>query len=46
MVMQERSTVLMDAYLDSMREQAIIEWKDAELKKMYEQYRASQKKTN
>jgi peptidyl-prolyl cis-trans isomerase C len=46
MVMQERSDVLMAAYLDTMREQAIIEWKDAELKQMYEQYRASQKKTN
>jgi parvulin-like peptidyl-prolyl isomerase len=46
LVMQERSDVLMAAYLDTMREQAIIEWKDAELKQMYEQYRASQKKTN
>ncbi len=32
-------------HLDSLRTQAIIEWKDDELKKMYEQYIAQQKKT-
>jgi parvulin-like peptidyl-prolyl isomerase len=43
-VFQERGEVMMAAYLDDMREQAIIEWKDDELKQMYEQYRASKKK--
>ncbi|GMV21010.1 MAG: hypothetical protein AMXMBFR57_09590 [Acidimicrobiia bacterium] len=43
-IYQERGEVMMAAYLDDMREQAIIEWKDDELKQMYEQYRASKKK--
>jgi parvulin-like peptidyl-prolyl isomerase len=42
-VMQERGQALLDAYLISMREQAIIEWRDDELKQLYEQYRASKK---
>ncbi len=45
-VAQARSEELMEAYLKTMREQAIIEWKDDELKKLYEQHIAQQKKTN
>ena len=33
-------------YLVRLRGQAIIEWKDEDLKKMYEQYRAQQKKAS
>jgi parvulin-like peptidyl-prolyl isomerase len=40
----QRGEVEMGRYLDGLREQAIIEWKDDELKKLYEQYRATQKK--
>jgi hypothetical protein len=32
--------------VESLRDQAIIEWKDEELRKMYEQYRAQQKKAS
>ena len=45
-VAQARSTELMANYVDGMRGQALIEWKDEELKKLYEQYMASRKKTN
>lgn len=45
-VAQARGEALLEAYLKTMREQAIIEWKDDELKTMYEQYMAQQKKTN
>jgi hypothetical protein len=34
----------MARFVESLRGQAIIEWKDEDLRKMYEQYRASQKK--
>lgn len=43
-VQGERGQVEMLKYLDGLREQAIIEWKDDELKKLYEQFRAQQKK--
>jgi parvulin-like peptidyl-prolyl isomerase len=45
-VSEARLQELMSEYLDGMRAQAIIEWKDEELQKMYEQYMAQQKKTN
>ncbi len=45
-VAQERGQALMETYLEGMRAQAIIEWKDEELKTMYEQHLASRKKTN
>lgn len=44
-VQDERSQVEMQKLVDSLRGQAIIEWKDEDLRKMYEQYRA-QKKTS
>lgn len=44
-IQMERGQIMMDAYLDGLRDQAIIEWKDDDLKKLYEQYRASKKKT-
>lgn len=43
-VQGERGQVEMVKYLDGLREQAIIEWKDDDLKKLYEQFRATQKK--
>lgn len=47
-VAQQRGQALMEKYLEGMRAQAIIEWKDEELKKLYEQHLAAQKqkKTN
>jgi parvulin-like peptidyl-prolyl isomerase len=39
-VQQERGNVEMKKFVDSLRGQAIIEWKDEDLKRMYEQYRA------
>lgn len=45
-VAQARGEELMEKYLQGMRAQAIIEWKDEELKKLYEQHMAQQKKTN
>lgn len=45
-VIASRSKELEEEYLKGMRTQAIIEWKDEELKKLYEQYMAQQKKTN
>lgn len=45
-VAQSRSQELMEKYLEAAREQAIIEWKDEELKKLYDQHMASLKKTN
>ncbi len=45
-VQQDRGLVEMQKFVDSLRGQAIIEWKDEDLKKMYEQYRASQKKAS
>lgn len=45
-VIASRVDELTEAYLKGMRQQAIIEWKDEELKKLYEQYMAQQKKTN
>ncbi len=45
-VIASRSAELEEAYLKGMRGQAIIEWKDEELKKLYEQHMAQQKKTN
>jgi len=44
-VAQSRGDELLEKYLEVMRAQAIIEWKDDELKKLYEQYRAQQKKS-
>jgi parvulin-like peptidyl-prolyl isomerase len=44
MVQAQRGQVEMARFVESLRGQAIIEWKDEDLKKMYEQYRASQKK--
>lgn len=43
-VQGERSQVEMGKFVESLRAQAIIEWKDEGLKKLYEQYRAQQKK--
>ena len=45
-VQNERGEVEMRKFVESLRSQAIIEWKDEDLKKMYEQYIAAQKKTN
>jgi parvulin-like peptidyl-prolyl isomerase len=45
-VRDSRQEELMGKYLETMRAQAIIEWKDPELKKLYEQHLAAQKKTN
>jgi peptidyl-prolyl cis-trans isomerase SurA len=45
-VIASRVEELTEAYLKGMRGQAIIEWKDEELKKLYEQHMAQQKKTN
>jgi len=45
-VQGERSEVEMRKFVESLRAQAIIEWKDEDLRKMYEQYRAAQKKAN
>ena len=45
-VQGERRQVEMLKFVESLRAQAIIEWKDEDLKKLYEQYRASQKKVN
>jgi parvulin-like peptidyl-prolyl isomerase len=45
-VAMSRREALMEAYLKGMRAQAIIEWKDEELKKLYEQHMAQKKKTN
>ena len=39
-VQSERAQVEMKKFVDSLRGQAIIEWKDEDLKRMYEQYRA------
>jgi hypothetical protein len=44
MVQAQRGQVEMARFVESLRGQAIIEWKDEDLRKMYEQYRASQKK--
>lgn len=44
-VAQSRASELRAKYLDGMRGQALIEWKDDELKKLYEQHMASLKKT-
>ncbi|MEO6223631.1 MAG: peptidyl-prolyl cis-trans isomerase [Vicinamibacterales bacterium] len=45
-VQQERSQVEMGKFVESLRAQAIIEWKDEDLRKMYEQYRAQHKKAS
>lgn len=45
-VRNSRADELEQAYLQGVRGQAIIEWKDEELKKLYEQHMAQQKKTN
>jgi parvulin-like peptidyl-prolyl isomerase len=45
-VRDSRQGELMEKYLQTMRAQAIIEWKDEELKKLYDQHMAQQKKTN
>lgn len=45
-VQGERGQVEMLKFVEGLREQAIIEWKDEDLKKLYEQYRAQQKKNN
>jgi parvulin-like peptidyl-prolyl isomerase len=45
-VQQERGMAEMKKFVESLRGQAIIEWKDENLKKMYEQYRAEQKKAS
>jgi parvulin-like peptidyl-prolyl isomerase len=45
-VQQERGMAEMQKFVESLRDQAIIEWKDEELRKMYEQYRAQQKKAS
>ncbi|MSO49092.1 MAG: hypothetical protein EXQ49_04200 [Acidobacteria bacterium] len=45
-VQGERGQVEMLKFVESLRGQAIIEWKDEDLKKLYEQYRASQKKVD
>ncbi|MDP9179849.1 MAG: peptidyl-prolyl cis-trans isomerase [Gemmatimonadota bacterium] len=45
-VQQERGQAEMQKFVDSLRGQAIIEWKDEELRKMYEQFRAQQKKAS
>ncbi len=45
-VQGERGQVEMIKFVESLRGQAIIEWKDEDLKKLYDQYRASQKKAD
>ena len=45
-VQGERGDVEMAKFVEALRGQAIIEWKDEDLKKMYEQYRAQQKKAS
>lgn len=45
-VQGERSQVEMAKFVEALRGQAIIEWKDDGLKKMYEQYIALQKKAS
>jgi peptidyl-prolyl cis-trans isomerase SurA len=45
-VQQERGQAELLKFVEALRAQAIIEWKDEDLKRMYEQYRAAQKKTN
>ncbi len=45
-VQGDRSEVEMRKFVETLRGQAIIEWKDEDLKKMYEQYRAAQKKAS
>lgn len=45
-VIASRAEELTENYLKGMRSQAIIEWKDEELKKLYEQHMAQQKKTD
>ena len=45
-VQGERGDAEMKKFVDSLRGQAIIEWKDEDLRKMYEQYRAQQKKAS
>ena len=45
-VQQERGQVEMLKFVEALRAQAIIEWKDEDLRKMYEQYRAEQKKVS
>jgi parvulin-like peptidyl-prolyl isomerase len=42
-VQNERGNAEMKKFVDSLRAQAIIEWKDEDLKRMYEQYRAQKK---
>jgi len=44
-VQNERGLAEMAKFVESLRSQAILEWKDDGLKKMYEQYIAAQKKT-
>jgi parvulin-like peptidyl-prolyl isomerase len=45
-VQGQRGQVEMGKYLEALREQAIIEWKDDDLRKLYEQYKAAQKKAH
>lgn len=45
-VQGERSQAETVKFVEALRAQAIIEWKDEDLKKMYEQYRAAQKKAS
>lgn len=45
-VRSSRQGELMEKWLTTMRAQAIIEWKDEDLKKLYEQHMAKLKKTN
>jgi len=45
-VQDQRGEAEMAKFVEALRAQAIIEWKDEDLRKMYEQYRASQKKAN
>jgi peptidyl-prolyl cis-trans isomerase SurA len=45
-VYAEKQKVEVGRYLEKLRAQAIIEWKNEELKKLYDQYRESHKLTN
>ena len=45
-VQGQRQQVEMLKFVEALRAQAIIEWKDEDLRKMYEQYRAQQKKVS
>ena len=45
-VQQERGQVEMLKFVEALRAQAIIEWKDEDLRRMYEQFRAQQKKAS